>query len=138
MNGLMRFILALLAIGLASIASMLLVIVRCGLEPENCESVTFLSHLPTPLLMVSPILLSAAIPSKYKKSSLIMRIIASLLLLLPLLAFIKNSISLALSANSNAADVLFGPVAASSVVFMLVLLLWPEIKYLARRSSKDV
>lgn len=137
MNGIMRAFLALLAIGLASIISMLFVMATCGLEPDHCESINVFTHLPIPLLLVSPILLSSVIPSKYKKTSLVMRILSSLLLMFPLLASINNSISLSLSANPNSSDILFGPVAASFVIFMLVLLLWQEIKHLTRRSSKD-
>jgi hypothetical protein len=129
----MRTFLALLAIGLASIISMLFVMANCGLEPDHCESVNVFTHLPIPLLLVSPIFLSAVIPSKYKKLFLAMRILSSLLLLIPLFASINNSISFVLSANSNSSDILFGPVAASSIVFMIVLLLWPEIKHLTNK-----
>lgn len=135
MNGIVRIILGFLALFFACAISMLLVMVDCGLEPSLGEKTNIISKLPIPLLLVSPIFLSALIPSKFKKISLTVRILSSVLLLFPLLATINNTISFIKTPEPGFDDILFGPISACLVVTMLVLLFLSEAKHLIKSSS---
>lgn len=140
MNISSRIIIAIFSVGIAGIFALLATQASYGLEPTENENRNILKYVVQSIAIVSPLIVSALLPSKLVKLSKFFRWISAVLVFFPLLASANNTLQLVFAlfkSNASMSGFIFGPIALILSFTIFVLLIWPEFKQLTTGLRND-